>query len=278
MAFAVSHLLVCRSYKDDCSSRFAKLAAHLVTPQAKEHMLLGAEFNAENGRLGTMACALQREQTDNTLDQHDGCLLCLCSSISTLLYTGQAPGDETAALSFAMNGWGGGSNVDYKSYIIIYVSVSPSFMEYIQNCSINALRHESNCFTTGLSCVCALPHTMYYDALVAHCLYDISCWDSDARNEYCHVLQAPKCEIELHAARQAALSRDDCAAFQHLPGIIGFAGHDAGMSSQRGSCKVIGPLHKPFFDSGCREYKKGSELPLAARYYISCGQVAYRSF
>lgn len=92
------------------------------------------------------------------------------------------------------------------------------------------------------------------------------------------MLQAPKCKVGLHAARQAALSRDDCAALQHLSGVTGFAVHDAGMPSQRGSCKVIGPLHKPFFDSGCREYKKGSELLLAAMYYISCGQEAYRSF
>lgn len=164
-----------RSYKDACSSRFAKLAAHLVTPQAKEYMLLGAEFDAENGRLGTMACALQREQTDNTLDQHNGCLLCLCSSTSTLLYKGQALGDEAAALSCAINGWGGGSYNEYKLYIIMYVSVSPSLMEHIQNCSINALRHESDFFKTGLKCVCPLPHTICYDALVAHCLYDISC-------------------------------------------------------------------------------------------------------
>ena len=58
------------------------------------------------------------------------------------------PGDEAVALSFNMHGWGGGSRIDH-------VLVSPSFMPYIQTCSVNALRLESDHFP--IECDMSLP-------------------------------------------------------------------------------------------------------------------------
>ena len=68
-------------------------------------------------------------------------------------------------------------------------------------------------------------------------------------------LQSPKCEIELHAARQSALDHDIHAAFQHFSQAVSLAADDAGMPSKRTSRRVVGSPNKPFFDSECRESK-----------------------
>ena len=190
--------------EDDCSSRFAKLAAHLVAAQAEGHVLLGGDFNARIGSLGTTACASQREQADSTLNQHGRCLLYLCSSTITLLCTGQAPGDEAAALSFTMHGGGGGSRIDH-------VLVSPSFMENIQTCSVNTLRLESDHFP--IECDMSLPIASHNVPRCSGAPLSKRHWDPDARNDYCHALQSPMSEIELGAARQSALDYDVHAAF-----------------------------------------------------------------
>lgn len=232
--------------EDDCNSRFAKLAAHLVAAQAEGHVLLAGDFNARIGNLGTSACALQQEQIDSTLNLHDRCLLNLCSSTSTLVCTGRAPGDEAAALSFTMHGGGGGSRIDH-------VLVSPSLMEYVQSCSVNALRRESDHFP--IDCQLCMPVALRSIPPCSGAPLARRHWNPDARNDYCHALQSPNCTVELHAAGQSALDCDVPAAFQHFLAAIGLAADDADMPLRRGSRRVMGSPNKPFIDSECRESK-----------------------
>ena len=232
---------------DDCNSRFAKLAAHLVAAQAEGHVLLAGDFNARVGSLGTPACALQQEQADNMRNQHGRCLLNLCSSTSTLLCTGRAPGDEAAPLSFTAHGGGGGSRIDH-------ILVSPSLMEYMQLCKVNSLRLESDHYP--IECELHMPAVSQPVPPCSGAPLSRRHWDPDARNAYCHALQTPKCAAELHAAQQSAQDHDVPAAFSHLLDAIGLAANDAGMPSRHGSHRVVGSPSTPFFDSECRESKR----------------------
>ena len=65
-----------------------------------------------------------------------------------LLSIHRTPGDEAAPLSFTMHGGGGGSRIDH-------VLVSPSVMGYVQICTVNASRRESDHFP--IECTIQLP-------------------------------------------------------------------------------------------------------------------------
>ena len=208
---------------------------------------LGAILTQELAAWNLRPVHCSGEQADTTCNQHGKLLLSLCDATSTLLCTGRTPGDEAAPLSFTMHGGGGGSRIDH-------VLVSPSVMGYVQICTVNASRRESDHFP--IECTIQLPVAHQAVQRCSGTPLPRRHWNQDARKDYCHALQTPRCAHLLQAAQQSGADGDVHAAFQHLSEAVGLAADDAGMPLKRGTHKGVGSTDKPFFDAECRDLKR----------------------
>ena len=227
--------------------RMADIVARYTAAQADGNVLIAGDFNARVGRLMESEGAPARGCTDEVVTPHGRQLIRLCQDTHSLLCTGRAMGDESAAYSLRPTARGLGSRIDHV--------IAPEFLlQRISLCMVNPNRRESDHYPLEGTILQDLPPMASVECTGQPLLKRH--WQSGLRVEYCEQLQTEACQAALQQAMHLATDGNLQAAFQKFDEGLCTAATAAGMLAKASGHYKSGRKHKPFFDAQCLALKR----------------------